>query len=102
MYLCSDHVKQHPSFGARENALEMTTDREIAISQACKQSAAGVISAYYLDLDSLSVKAPEQQVMDGFESYDVVISQEEPAGYISICSEAVLKSLVFTSASFVS
>lgn len=56
---------------------------------------------FYLDLDSLSVKAPEQQVLSGFDGYDVVIPQEEAACYISICSEAALNSLVFTNASFV-
>ena len=101
VYLGSDHVIQHPSFGVRENILKMTTDRETAIAQACGQDAAGVINTYYLDLDSLSVKAPEQQVLSGFDGYDVVIPQEESACYISICSEAALKSLVFTNASFV-
>ena len=65
------------------------------------QDAVGVINSYYLDLDSLSVKAPEQQVLSGFDGYDVVIPQEEAACYISICSEAALNSLVFTNASFV-
>ena len=102
VYLGSDHVIQHPCFGVRENILKMTTDREVAISQACEQDAAGIINAYYLDLDSLSVKAPEQQVLDGFESFDVVIPQEEAACYISICSETALNSLVFENASFVS
>ena len=102
VYLGSDHVIQHPCFGVRENILKMTTDREVAISQACEQDAAGIINAYYLDLDSLSVKAPEQQVLDGFDFYDVVIPQEESEEYISICSEAELKSLVFENASFVS
>ena len=102
VYLGSDHVIQHPSFGVRENILKMTTDREVAISQACEQDAAGIINAYFLDLDSLSVKAPEQQVLDGFESFDVVIPQEEAACYISICSEAALNSLVFENAFFVS
>ena len=101
VYLGSDHVIQHPSFGVRENILKMTTDREVAISQACEQDAAGVINTYSLDLDSLSVKAPEQQVLNGFDGYDVVIPQEEAACYISICSEAALNSLVFTNASFV-
>ena len=99
VYLGSDHVIQHPSFGVRENILKMTTDREVAISQACEQDAAGVINTYSLDLDSLSVKAPEQQVLNGFDGYDVVIPQEEAACYISICSEAALNSLVFTNAS---
>ena len=102
VYLGSDHVIQHPCFGVRENILKMTTDREVAISQACEQDAAGIINAYYLDLDSLSVKAPEQQVLDGFDFYDVVIPQEESEEYISICSEAGLKSLVFENASLVS
>ena len=102
VYLGSDHVIQHPSFGVRENILKMTTDRDVAISQACEQDAAGVINTYFLDLDSLSVKAPEQQVLDGFESFDVVIPQEEAACYISICSEAAINSLVFENASFVS
>ena len=102
VYLGSDHVIQHPSFGVREKILKLTTDREAAISQACEQDAAGVINAYYLNLDSLSVKAPQQQVLSGFDGYDVVIPQEEADCYISICSEAALKSLVFTNASFVS
>ena len=102
VYLGSDHVIQHPSFDVRESVLKMTTNREVAISQACKQDAAGIINTYYLDLDSLSVKAPEQQVLSGFDGYDVVIPQEEAACYISICSEAALNSLVFTNASFVS
>lgn len=100
VYLGSDHVIQHPSFGVRENILKLTTDREVAISQACEQDAAGVINTYYLDLDSLSVKVPGQQVLNGFDGYDVVISQEA-ASYIAICSEAALNSLVFTNASFV-
>ena len=37
VYLGSDHVIQHPSFGVRENILKMTTDREVAVSQACEQ-----------------------------------------------------------------
>ena len=102
LYLGSNHVIQHPCFGVRENILKMTTDRDVAISQACEQDAAGVINTYFLDLDSLSVKAPEQQVLDGFESFDVVIPQEEAACYISICSEAAINSLVFENASFVS
>lgn len=101
VYLGSDHVIQRPCFGVRENILKMTTDREVAISQACEQDAAGIINTYYLDLDSLSVKAPEQQVLNGFDGYDVVIPQEESSCYISICSEAALNSLVFTNASFV-
>lgn len=102
VYLGSNHVIQHPSFGVQEKILKMTTDREVAISQACEQDAAGVINTYSLDLDFLSVKAPEQQVLSGFDGYDVVIPQEETACYISICSEAALNSLVFTNASFVS
>ena len=50
---------------------------------------------------SLSVKMPGQQVLNGFDGYDVVIPQEEAASYISICSKAALNSLVFTNASFV-
>ena len=42
VYLGSDHVIQHPCFGVRENILKMTTDREVAISQACEQDAAGL------------------------------------------------------------
>ena len=102
VYLGSDHVIQHPSFGVRERVMKMATDRKAAVFQACKQDAAGVVNSYYLDLDSLSVKAPEQQVLDGFDCYDVVIPQEESAGYISVCSETALNSLVFTNASFVS
>ena len=101
VYLGCVFLFQHPSFGVRENILKMTTDREVAISQACKQDAAGVINTYSLDLDSLSVKAPEQQVLSGFDGYDVVIPKEESSCYISICSEAALNSLVFTNASFV-
>ena len=100
VYLGSDHVIQHPSFDVREKMLKLTTDREVAISQACEQDAAGVINTYYLDLDSLSVKVPGQQVLNGFDGYDVVIPQEA-ASYIAICSEAALNSLVFTNASFV-
>ena len=83
VYLGSDHVIQHPFFGVRENVLKMTTDREVAISQACEQDAAGVINTYYLDLDSLSVKVPGQQVLNGFDGYDVVIPQEEAAYQLS-------------------
>lgn len=101
VYLGSDHVIQHPSFGMRENVLNVTTDRETAISQACKQNAAGIINAYYLDLDSLSVKAPEQQVLEDFDRYDVVIPQDGSGRYVSICTEAALNSLVFANASFV-
>ena len=43
VYLGSDHVIQHPSFGVRENILKLTTDREVAISQACVQDAVGEI-----------------------------------------------------------
>lgn len=101
VYLGSDHVIQHPSFGVRENILKLTTDREVAISQACEQDAAGVINTYYLDLDSLSVKVPEQQVMKGFDGYDVVIPQGESACDISICTGQALNALVFINASFV-
>ena len=101
VYLGSDHVIQHPSFGVREKILKLTTDREAAISQACEQDAAGVINTYYLDLDSLSVKTPAQQVMDGFDGYDVMMPQDESACDISICTEHALNALVFTNASFV-
>ena len=101
VYLGSDHVIQHPSFGVRENILKMTTNREVAISRACEQDAPGVINNDSLVRDSLFVKAPEQQVLNGFDGCNVVIPQEEAACYISICSEAALKSLVFTNASFV-
>ena len=101
VYLGSDHVIQHPSFGVRENILKLTTDREAAISQACEQNAAGVINTYSLDLDSLSVKTPEQQVLSGFDGYDVMMPQDESACDISICTEHAMNALVFTNASFV-
>lgn len=101
VYLGSDHVIQHPSFDVREKILKLTTDREVAIAQACGQDAVGVINAYSLNLDSLSVKAPEQQVLKGFDGYDVVILQDESACDISICTENALNALVFTNASFV-
>ena len=43
VYLGSDHVIQHPSFGVREKILKLTTDREAAISQACEQDALPVM-----------------------------------------------------------
>lgn len=98
VYLGSDHVIQHPSFDLREKRLNLSTSRNAAIHQACSKDAAGVLNTYVLDLDALCVKAPEQEVMCGFESFDIELPID---GYISICSKAALDALVFAGASFV-
>ena len=98
VYLGSDHVIQHPSFGLREKRLNLSTSRKEAIHQACSKDAAGVLNTYTLDLDALCVKAPNQEVMSGFESFDIELLKD---GYISICSKAALEALEFASASFV-
>lgn len=101
VYLGSDHVIQQPHFGLREKKLNLSTSKDAAIHQACSHDAAGVLNTYVLDLDALCVKAPEQEVLNGFDSYDVVLPQEATQYNISLCSEAALRSLVFTDASFV-
>lgn len=100
VYLGSDHVIHHPTFGIRENTLNMATTREAAIAKARHKDSTVVLSSYYLDLDALHVKAPKQLVMDGFDSYDVIIHDSQQSSMISLCSEAALKSLEFASASF--
>ena len=101
VYLGSDHVIQQPHFGVRETSLSLSTSRDAAIHQACSHDAAGVLNTYVLDLDALSVKAPGQEVMNGFESFDVVLPKEKGDCFLSICSENALHSLQFTNASFV-
>lgn len=101
VYLGSDHVIQEPRFGVHERKLTLSTDREAAIHQACSHDAAGVLNIYTLDLDTLCVKTPDQEVMRGFDTFDVVLPKESADCSISICSETALKSLVFASASFV-
>lgn len=101
VYLGSDHVIQQPCFGVRKTTLNLSTSREAAISQACAHDAAGVLNTYTLDLDALSVKAPGQEVLGGFESYDVELPREADSCCICLCSEAALASLVFTDATFV-
>ena len=101
VYLGSDHVIQQPCFGVRKTTLILSTSREAAISQACAHDAAGVLNTYTLDLDQLSVKAPGQEVLGGFESYDVVLPRDAEGCFISICSETALHRLEFADATFV-
>lgn len=100
VYLGSDHVIHHPTFGIRETILNLATSREAAIAKARHKDSTVVLSSYYLDLDALHVKAPKQLVMDGFDNFDVIIHDSKKSSMISLCSEAALKSLEFASACF--
>lgn len=101
VYLGSDHVIQQPCFGLRENTLRLATSREAAIRQACRRQAAGILNAYVLDLDRLSVKSPNQEVLSGFDAFDVLLPDETDS-HVCLCSETAVQSLEFASASFVS
>lgn len=102
LYIGSDHVIQKPSFGIRENTLRVATNARNAVQQACKKNAAGILNTYQLDLDTLCVKAPHQQILEGFESYDIAFPSDTMDEYVSLCSQKALNSLVFLNASFVS
>lgn len=101
VYLGSDHVIQQPGFGLLQNTLRVTTCPEDAIRQACRNREAGILNAYQLDLDLLSVKAPCQQILEGFEHFDVEVSADPEDAHIWLCSENALRSLTFVNASFV-
>ena len=72
-----------------------------AVAAELAHDAAGVLNTYTLDLDQLSVKAPGQEVLGGFESYDVVLPRDTEGCFISICSETALHRLEFADATFV-
>ena len=84
------------------HTLRVATNARNAVQQACKKNAAGILNTYQLDLDTLCVKAPHQQVLEGFESYDIAFSSDTMDEYVSLCSQKALNSLVFLNASFVS
>lgn len=102
VYLESDHVIQRPSFDVRQTTLHLATDIDMAIRQAGRKDAAGILNSYTVNLDSLRVKNPEQEVLDGFDFYDLIFMDGKAKGMVSICSEKALRSLIFTNATFVS
>ena len=102
LYIGSDHVIQKPSFDVRQNSVCVATNATKAIQQVCKKNAAGILNTYRLDLDTLCVKAPHKQILEGFESYDIAFSSDTMDEYVSLYSQKALNSLVFLNASFVS
>ena len=102
LYIGSDHVIQKPSFDVLQNSLRIATSAAKAVQQACMKNAAGILNTYQLDLDTLCVKAPHQQILEGFENYDIALSSDSMDEYVSLCSQKALNSLVFLNASFVS
>lgn len=97
VYLSSDHVIRQPSFGLKKEWLNLATNQAAALKGA--KDPVSVLNAYYLDLDRLRVKAPGQEVLNGFEDYDVVLSPEGH-GSVSICTDNGLKALEFSDALF--
>lgn len=101
VYLGSDHVIKTPDFELRKNSLRLSMDIKEAARQATRHNAAGILNAYRLDLDRLCVKAPFQEILDGFEQFDVEFPVDPEDNHLSLCSENALRSLEFLSASFV-
>lgn len=101
VYLGSDHVIQQPGFDLQKKFLSVTSNLHDAIQAACKKDAVGVLNTYLIDLDSVCVKAPSQQVLSGFGTYDVLLSDDPAENNVSLCSIHALDSLHFVGASFV-
>lgn len=101
VYLGSDHVIQQPGFEWKQDRLRVFTSPGDAAKQACRHTAAGIVNAYQIDLDALQVKAPHQQILNGFDCYDVEIPADPADSRLSLCSEHALRSLTFLDASFV-
>lgn len=101
LYIGSDHVIQQPGFDLRQSSLTVTADSEIAADQACRHNAAGVINAYRIDLDAVTVKMPGQLALEGWDTYDVLLPDDPADSYISLCSHHALDALEFIGASFV-
>lgn len=102
IYIGSDHVIQHPKFDFGKNSLKVFSQREPAIRHACRRNAAGVLNTYQLNLDQLTVYGENQETLEGFDSFDVIISDDSTGRDVAICSGKALESLVFLGASFVS
>lgn len=101
VYLGSDHVIQQPGFEYQKNSLSVSSDPADAIRVACRRSAVGVLNSYQIDLDSVSVKTPGQQVLNGFDAFDVLLSDDPTDSRMILCSNRALKRLRFVGASFV-
>lgn len=101
LYIGSDHVIQHPRFDIQQQSLSITTNPQDAICAACRRDTAGVLNSYQLDLDAVVVKAPGQEVLSGFDSYDVLLPEDPSDCRIALCSLQALDALQFVGASFV-
>lgn len=101
VYLGSDHVIQQPGFDFQKKSLSVTSNRKEAVRTACRRNPVGVLNTYQIDLDAVCVKAPGQQVLQGFESYDVLLPEDPADHRMALCSSHALKLLQFVGASFV-
>lgn len=101
LYIGSDHVIQNPEFDCQQQSLSITLNPQDAIRTACRRDAAGVLNSYQLDLDAVVVKEPGQQVLPGFENYDVVLPDDPTDNRVALCSRHALDALQFVEASFV-
>lgn len=101
VYLGSDHVIQQPGFDFRKDYLSVTTNSQEAIRAATKNNIVGVLNTYQIDLDTVCVKTPGQQSLDGFDHFDVLLSDDSADYSVTICSMHGLSALQFVGASFV-
>ena len=101
LYIGSDHVIQNPGFDFQQQSLSITSNPQEAICSACRRDAAGVLNTYQLDLNAVTVKVPGQQVLSGFDSYDVILPEDPSGNRIALCSRHALDALQFMGASFV-
>lgn len=101
LYIGSDHVIQNPEFDCQQQSLSLTSNSQDAIRTACRRDAAGVLNSYQLDLDAVIVKEPGQQVLPGFDCYDVILPDDPADNWVALCSRHALDALQFVGASFV-
>lgn len=99
VYLGSDHVIQRPRFGIREKKLSVFTDSAAGRKQATKTSAAGVLNSYQIDLDTLTVKYENQETLDGFDRFDIIMAEDNR---LTLCTSRALDAMQFMGAHFVS
>ena len=101
VYLGSDHVIQHPKFDFQKDYLSATSSQDDVIKKACSKNVVGVLNTYQINLDSVSVRTPNQQVINGFDCFDVLLSDDSADNSVTICSSHALSSMQFVGASFV-
>lgn len=101
VYLGSDHVIQHPTFDFQKDSLSVTSNLHDAIHAATKKDAVGVLNTYQINLDAVCVKTPSQQVLNGFDDFDVLLSDDPSDNRVALCSRHALRLLEFVGASFV-